>query len=156
VINQETFNRLLPAACDWAKAQEEFILARGVPLGARQAEDAAKVGVRDVGRVRVLIVEKIPLPEDVDLAEAAKRAGIITDASRGMAIGHAIIIRADCWGDRELFLHQLMHVAQCERCDGIDTYLREYLSQRTSCAEFTCGPFEEEARRVAREHAAAA
>jgi hypothetical protein len=155
VVNQETFDRLVPLACGWAKAQEEFILVRGVPLSDRYAADAALVGVRDIARIRVLIVEKIPLPEDVDLAEAAKRAQIITDASRCVPIGHGILIRADAWGDRELILHNLMHVVQCERCGGLESYICAYLSDRHTCSQFTVGSFEDEARRVAREVCAA-
>ena len=155
VVTQETFDRLLPIACEWAKAQEQLILQRGAPLTERYAEDAARIGVRDVGRVRVLIVDKIPMPDDVDLAEAASQAQIITHTSRCVAIGHGIFVRADAWGDRELILHNLMHVAQCERCGDIDSYLRAYLCDRHNCSHFTAGSFEEEARRIARELCAA-
>lgn len=156
MVNQETFDRLLPLACAWARAQEEFVLSRGVPLDARYLAEARRLGVKDCARIKVLIVEKIPLPDDADLADAARRGQIITDTSRAVAIGYAIIIRADCWGDRELILHQLVHVAQSERCGGLDRYLEQYLSDRHTCARFTIGSFEEEARRVAHEICAAA
>src|SRR5216684_2491641 len=113
VIDQETFEQLLPFAFEWAKAQEEFILARGIPLRPEQTADARRAGVQDCSRVRVLVVDRIPVPDNKELAEAGRRTQIITDASRGVAIGHGIIIRADCWGDRELLLHNLVHVAQC-------------------------------------------
>jgi hypothetical protein len=151
VIDQSTFDRLLPAAGEWARAQEEFILARGTPLGPRHLADAKRVGVRDTARVRVLVVDRIPFPENEELAEAARQTQIITVASRGVAIGHGIIIRADAWGDRELVLHQLVHVAQCERSGGLELFVREYLFNRHQSEKFSVGSLEEEARRTARE-----
>ena len=151
MIDQETFQHLLPLAYQWAKAQEEFILARGASLGPAQIADARLVGVQEYSRVRVLVVDRIPLPDHKELAEAAARTDIITGASRGVAIGHGIIIRADRWGDRELILHQLVHVAQCERSGGLESFVAQYLSDRHTCATFTVGSFEDEARRIARE-----
>ena len=97
------------------------------------------------------MVDRIPLPDNEELAQAARCTHIITDVSRGVAIGHGIIIRADCWGDRELILHQLVHVAQCERTGGLEPFVRQYLCERRTCAKFTLGSLEEEARRIARE-----
>ena len=151
MIEQETFDRLLSRACDWAKELEQFVLARGTPLDARYTADAQCVGVQDSSRVRVLVVDRVPLPEDEELAAAAHRTHIISGASRAITVGHAIIIRADAWGDRELVLHQLVHVAQCERNGGIDLFVRCYLLDRHSSEEFSIGAFEEEARRTARD-----
>ncbi|MEY2555602.1 MAG: hypothetical protein QOF93_746 [Verrucomicrobiota bacterium] len=159
VFNQETFEYLLPLAYQWAKAQEEFVLVRGNPLGPKHAHDANLVGVHDCARVRVLVVDRIPLPENPELAKASKRIGIITEDTRGVGFGQALIIRVDAWNDRELILHNLVHIAQCERCGGLEQWVRQYLCDRTNCPNFTFGSLEEEARRVAHEiccdHAAA-
>jgi hypothetical protein len=149
------FEHLSPSALTWAKTQEAFVLRLGSPLNERATADAIRAGVKDPSRVRVLVVDRIPLPEDKELADASRRTDIITESSRAVAIGYAIIIRADRWGDRELLLHQLVHVAQCERCGGLEPYVEQYLRDRQTCAEFTVGSFEEEARRVAREICAA-
>ena len=85
------------------------------------------------------------------LAEAARSRHIISDASRGVTVGHGIIIRADSWGNRELMVHQLVHVAQCERSGGLEAFVQHYLCDRQNCAEFTLGAFEAEARQRARE-----
>ena len=151
VIEQDTFDRLLPRACEWARELEQFILVRGTPLDARYIADAERVGVQDSSRVRVLVVDRISLPDDEELAAAAQSTQIITGASRAVTLGHGIIIRADAWGDRELVLHQLVHVAQCERNGGLDAFVRCYLSDRHLSEEFSVGSFEEEARRTARE-----
>jgi hypothetical protein len=151
MIDQKTFDRLSPLACEWAKAQEAFILQQGVPLSGAQVADARRAGVQDPARVRVLVVDRIPLPETKELAEAARKAQIITDASRGVAIGHGIIIRADSWKNRELLLHQLVHVAQCERSGGLDSFVMEYLIDRRTSRDFSLGSLEDEARSLARE-----
>ena len=150
MIDQETFEDLLPLAYQWAKAQEDFVLAGGTPLTPRQTEDARRAGIRDCSRVRVLVVDRIPLPDDPELAEAARRTGIITHDTRCVGFGDAVIIRADSWSDRELLLHNLVHIAQCERSGGLEQWIRQYLGDRQTCAEFTVGSLEEEARGLAR------
>lgn len=101
---------------------------------------------------------RIPLPEDPELAKAARRIGI-TEDTRCMAFGHVLIVRVDAWNDRELILHNLVHIAQCERSGGLAEWVRRYLRDRASCPDFSLGSLEQEARRTAREicsdHAAA-
>ena len=151
MIDQETFQNLLPLACEWAKAQEDFVLAHGAPLGIRETADARRAGIQDYDRVRVLVVDRIPLPDHPQLAEAARRTGILTLDTRCIGFGHAVIIRADSWSDRELLLHNLVHIAQCERSGGLEQWVKLYLGNRTNCADFTIGSLEAEARGLARE-----
>lgn len=149
VFDQETFENLLPVAYAWAKENEEFVLAHGRPLGTSHAWDAQLAGIQDPSRIRVLVVDRIPLPTDERLAEAAKRTRIITEDTRCMGFGYALLVRGDAWNDRELILHNLVHIAQCERSGGLENWVRQYLCDRTNCANFTIGALEEEARRVA-------
>ncbi len=151
MIDQKTFEHLLLIAYQWCKATETLVLGRGTPLSSRQIADARLAGVQDCSRVRVLVVDRIPLPDNEELAEAARRTGIITDDTRCVGFGHAIIIRADSWGDRELLLHNLVHIAQCERSGGLEQWVRQYLDNRHHCAKFSIGSLEEEARRIAHE-----
>ena len=151
MIDQKTFERLLPEACQWTKAQEEFVLARGVALTARQMDDARRAGVQEPARVRILVVDRIPFPENPDLANAARLTHVISDDSHGVAFGYAVIIRADQWGDRELLVHNFVHVAQCERSGGIECWVGKYLGDRRASPQFTMGALEEEARKLARD-----
>jgi hypothetical protein len=151
MVDQETFEQLLPLAYQWAKTQEELILAGGAPLTSQHTADARRAGVQDCSRVRVLVVDRLPLPDNERLAAFARGNIIITSASRGAGLGHGIIIRADCWGDRELLVHQLTHVAQCERSGGLEPFVERYLRERLTCDHFTIGPLEAEARQLARE-----
>lgn len=153
--NQETFELLVALAYQWAKAQEEFVLAHGIPLGPQALADARRAGVRDCDRIRVLVVDRIPLPETGDLAEAAHRTRIVTPDTRCVGVGHAIMIRGEAWGDRELLVHNLVHIAQCERSGGLEQWVQQYLFDRKTSAAFTVGTLEEEARRMAREICAA-
>lgn len=151
MIDQVTFEEFAPLALRWAKELEKTILTRGFPLSANGAQDAVRVGVQDPERVRVMVMDRIPLPEDPRMADASRRAQIITEATRGAAIGYGVIIRADSWGDRELLLHQLVHVAQCERGGGLEAFVAQYLTDRQTSPEFTLGALEDEARSLARE-----
>jgi hypothetical protein len=156
MIDQKDFDRLTALACQWAKSQEAYILEHGAPLAAHQVADARRAGVEAIGRVRVLVVDRIPLPENKELADAARHAQIITDSSKAVAIGHGIVVRADSWQNRELLLHQLVHVAQCERSGGVEPFVSEYLLDRRSSRDFSLGSLEEEARSRAREICAGA
>jgi len=44
-----------------------------------------------------------------------------------------------------------VHVAQCERSGGLEAFVEQYLADRTTCADFTVGSLEDEARGLARE-----
>jgi hypothetical protein len=109
------------------------------------------VGVKQTARIRVVPVDRIPFPADLELAEAARRAHIINEASLATTIGHGVMIRADHWNDRELMVHQFVHVAQCERSGGLGLFVAEYLNDRNAFNDFGVGSLEEEARMVARE-----
>ena len=113
--------------------------------------DASLSGVTSPARIRVLVVDRILLPDDSDLAEASKRIGIVTDDTRCMGFGYALIVRVDAWNDRELILHNLVHIAQSQRSGGLEQWVRQYLGDRANCPNFTIGSLEEEARRIARE-----
>jgi hypothetical protein len=151
MTDHDSVARLAPLARQWALEQEAFILKLGAPLDPKQIADAERVGVKDTARVRLLPVDRIPLPAQLELAEAARRAQIITDASAAVTLGHGIMVRADRWRDRELMLHQFVHIAQCERCGGLESFVDEYLTDRSTCADFTVGSLEDEARQLARD-----
>jgi hypothetical protein len=154
-VDHQTLEALLPLAYEWAKNLEQFALTHGNPLGQSHAADARVAGVKDCGRVRVLVVDRIPFPENPALAEAARRVRIITEDTRCMGFGYALLVRVDAWNDRELILHNLVHIAQCERAGGLENWVHDYLCDRTTCADFTVGSLEEEARRIAHEISAA-
>jgi hypothetical protein len=154
MFTPEDYDRLYPLACQWAEAQQKLVLTHGTPLSHRHLHAAETAGVRHPEHVRILAVPQIPLPDDHTLRAAALRTNIISNACRGIAIGYAVILRADSWADQELLTHQLVHVAQYERVGGIAPFLQLYFQERLDSSTFGVGPLEREARSVAQQLAA--
>lgn len=125
----EELPRLLPLAVDWARAEETKGLAEGRPLAQWQAVDAKNVGVRHVDRVRLCVVESMPVPRDPRLAAAAELAGLFLANAKGLTLGYAVFIRDRHAGDRRLLRHELRHVAQHEAAGSMDAFLAKYLDQ---------------------------
>jgi hypothetical protein len=141
------FEELLPLACRWVEEQERGILRDGLPLNPEQLEIARKVGIRELGRIRLLEVDEVPEPEDPLLQAAAEAAGLISLLTSGLTARYGIFIRSDYWGNRQLLAHELAHVAQYERLGGIEPFLRRYLTECLN-AGYPNGELEQEAKAV--------
>jgi Domain of unknown function (DUF4157) len=142
IINQ--FDKLLPLAVEWAGAVEARILREGVPLTEESLLDARRVGVRAPERVRLLALAQVPAPTDLALKAAAAAIQFLTPATRGLTLGYGIFIRSDCWGDRQLVAHELVHTMQYERMGGIEPFLRQYLFECLTVG-YPAAPMEQEA-----------
>jgi hypothetical protein len=126
---QKRFSALLPLAAHWVSKQERRILQQGVPLTSSEIQDATAVGVQQPDKVRLLPVEHVPWPAASVLRPAYRAVGFRTDATRGLTLRYGIFIRADCWRNRELIAHELVHTAQYERFGGIKPFLQAYLTE---------------------------
>lgn len=140
----QNFDSLLPLAVEWAASQEKYILAHGQPLTKQGIDDAKQMGVSFPHQIRLLQVEKVPIPENPLLFEAAKTTGLISPHTGGMAIRYGIFIRHDCWNERALIAHECVHTGQYERLGGIEAFLKQYLKE---CIEigYPEAPLEQEA-----------
>ncbi len=120
------------------KGQEQFHPRNGAQLYVRHIWPMRIApGFAIVRAFRVLVVERIPLPENQELADIARTSSIITAATRGAGIGHGIIVRDDCWGDRELLLHQSCPRHAMRSAVGVSKpFVRQYLKERLTCAKF--------------------
>jgi hypothetical protein len=145
VIDQ--FDTLLPLAVKWATEEEARILREGVPLSESEMTDAKAVGVHEPDRVRLLRVAAVPKPSQPQLAAAADAMQFLTLATRGLTLHYGIYIRADCWRDRALIVHELVHVAQYERLGGTAPFLRKYLRECITVG-YPASPLEQQAVRV--------
>ena len=147
-MNQESvlsqFEMLLPLAAAWATEQEQKIVCDGVPLSEKEVGDACAVGVTEPDRIRLLRVETIPRPSQPQLRAACDAVDFLTPATRGLTLGRGIFIRSDCWRDRSLVVHELVHVAQYERFGGILPFLRSYLFECLTVG-YSASPLEREA-----------
>ena len=149
-ITIEQLQILLPDACAWAEQQEANILSHGVELTDIQISDAAKAGVNNPGKIRLLKVPSVPAPSDPVLAEAAAAINLITPNTLGMALRYGIFIRADAWGSREILVHECVHTTQYERLGGFLPFLKAYLHECVTIGYPDC-PMEQEAVRKAAE-----
>ena len=137
---------LLPLACKWAEKQEHLILRDGVALTAFQIEDARRIGVQEPERIRLRVVQEIPMVKSTLLRAAAERTGLISPFTIGMTLHYGIFIRADHWGERRLVVHELAHTAQYERLGGFKPFLGAYLEECLTVG-YPNGPLEQEAKR---------
>lgn len=149
----DEFVALLPLACAWAEEQEQTILRDGAPLSPDQAVDARWIGVSHPERVRLLSVDRIPVPAHPGLRRAAEHTGLISSMTIGLTLRYGIFIREDLWGDRSLVVHELVHTFQYERLGGFLPFLRQYLLECITVG-YPAAPMEQEAKRMERERCA--
>jgi hypothetical protein len=145
IITPQQFEALLPLAGAWATEQERIILQSGVPLTETQFADARQVGVIYPDRVRLLRVAQIPTPSHPMLAAAAAATNLISPSTGGMTLRYGIFIRADCWKQRLLVAHELVHTSQYERLGGFEAFLRPYLLECITPPGYPYGPMEQQA-----------
>ena len=143
------FDKLLPLATKWAAAVETRILREGVPLSKQGLADARSLGVCKPERVRLLGLESVPTPTDLTLKTAVAAIQFLTPAIRGLALRYGIFVRSDCWCERRLIAHELVHTAQYERLGGIRPFLRQYLTECLTVG-YPAAPMEQEAIAIAR------
>ncbi|MGA2092991.1 MAG: hypothetical protein ABSH16_06240 [Sedimentisphaerales bacterium] len=144
MITPEQFVALLPFAVAWAEEQEGIILRNGVPLTGLQMADARTLGILHPDKVRLMNVASIPMPEEPSLKAAAKATQLISPLTAGLTLRYGIFIRSDCWGNRGLIAHELVHTSQYERLGGFLPFLQEYLRQCITIG-YPAAPMEQEA-----------
>ena len=145
---RQALPKLLPATIAWAEARANKAAQVGSALTAAEQELARQVGVSQPARVRVEIVDDLPLPEDPALRAAALAAGLLGPGMVGLTLGHCIFIRRghrDRRQDRRLLSHELRHVHQYEQHGSIGAFLRVYLSQIAEVG-YANAPLEADAR----------
>jgi len=149
MINPVQFIQLIPRAVIWVQQLEQEVLERGIPLSESQLRDAKQIPVMQPEKVRLLQVSYIPLPDDPELNLAAQTIQLITPNTWGLALRYGILIRNDCWNNRETLVHELVHTSQYERLGGHQQFLNQYL---TECIQYgyPAAPLEQEAINRAR------
>ena len=120
---------MLPAACAWIAGQERHALAVGIPLDAAQLSDARALGVARPERVRVLCLDRIPLPANPLVRGLGLWTGTLSEQTIGLSARYGIFVRTDHAHGRLLLAHELVHTRQHERLGGIRPFLRRYLGE---------------------------
>lgn len=136
---------LLPLAVAWAEEQAAVIAQIGYPLDQELAALATGVGVTAPGRIRIVELDLIALPEDACLRQAAAATGLLGPATIGLTLGHGIYIRRG-HANRRVLSHEFRHVHQYEMSGSVEAFLREYLSQLVAHG-YLGAPYEIDARR---------
>ena len=148
ILTEGMFQTVLPLACAWAEQHERIILRDGVALTAAQAADARQIGIAYPQRVRLRVVDQLPLPEHPLLRQAAKLTGMLSPLTAGLTVRYGIFIRSDCWGDRRLVVHELAHTFQYERSGGFRPFLEQYLRECITPPGYPFGALEQEAKQI--------
>ncbi|MBR8235411.1 hypothetical protein K6W26_11480 [Burkholderia sp. AU42008] len=134
----------LPAAVAWAEAEAARGLAQGAPLTPGQADDARTVGVAQPDRIRVMAVERMPFPDTPTLAAIARDTGLLSPATIGLTLGHAVyVLRGQ--DTRRLLTHEFRHVHQYEAAGSIGAFLARYLHEIATVG-YHDAPLEADAR----------
>jgi hypothetical protein len=135
---------LLPHAIDWCEKVSAKASAEGFPLKPSAISDARAVGVKQPERIRLLVVDEIPTPDDSLLATAAATIGFLGSNTAGLALGYAIFVRRRSLS-RRLLSHECRHVAQFERTGSLSEFLSIYLNELVATGYERC-TFEVDAR----------
>jgi hypothetical protein len=137
--------KFLPQAIEWMELRSAEILSRGKPLTAAGLRIARSVGVLDPERIRVELVESLPLPDDQMLRDVALQTGLIDPDMAGGTFGYGIYACKDQATNR-LLAHECRHVFQYEVAGSIAAFLPAYLKEIVENGYFEC-PLEVDARR---------
>lgn len=120
--------QLLPSAIAWAQAQANDVAAAGLPLNESGLAVARRVGVQYPEKIRIKLVEQLPMPEEPMLKQAAIETGLLGPHMAGLTLGYSILI---CRGQDtvRLLSHECRHVYQYETFGSIAAFLPVYLQQ---------------------------
>ena len=135
---------LLPKAIDWCMATSSSAATTGVPLNAAGMEDARAVGVVRPERIRLLVVDTMPTPDNPILAAATASLGFLGASTAGLALGYSILVRKGRLS-RRLLSHECRHVAQFEQAGSLPAFLDTYLKEIVEVGYHDCS-FELDAR----------
>ncbi|MDR7270628.1 hypothetical protein J2X20_003286 [Pelomonas saccharophila] len=117
---------IMPSAIEWAQQCELHIGRFGDLLNEAGIELARRVGVSKVERVRILLVDAIPIPSDPALQRAIRLEEFLGPDTSGLTLGYGIFIRRGKASAR-LVSHELRHVHQYEQAGSIARFLPLYL-----------------------------
>lgn len=141
---QRQLPTLLPRAIVWAQDASTVALAGGLPLSPEYQGLARSVGVTHPERIRILLVDALPLPSDPQLREAALATGLMGPGMAGITLGYAVLIARGLDTPR-LLSHEFRHVFQYEQAGSIARFLPVYLQQIAQYG-YMDAPYEVDAR----------
>ena len=136
---------MAPRVVAWAEKLSAEGRAHGIALTPEQQRIARESGVREPGRIRIRVVDRIPLPDDAELRAAALQVGLSQSTALGMTLGYAVVVVRGYEDNVRLLSHEFRHVAQYEACGGIAPFLAMHLADLAAFG-YEDSPFEVDAR----------
>ena len=127
-MDQELLPKILPTAIAWANFQSDHVALLGQPLPGPLLEVAQRVGVQQPHRIRIKLVDQLPIPEDQLLKEVAIQTGLLNSQTVGLTLGYSIFI-VHGHDTLSLISHECRHVFQYETLGSIEEFLPVYLQQ---------------------------
>ena len=119
--------RYLKPATEWYMGMEQVLLPQGRPLTYNEKNLAEKVGVRNAYKVRVIVTDDMPVPNQIlGNMNLLFKAG--TARETGRAMGYALLIRPQYAKNQSLLAHLLGYVAKIEQI-GHRAFLEQYATE---------------------------
>jgi hypothetical protein len=132
---------IAPALARWGACHEKAILREGESLAPALLEFASELGIEFPDEIRVMKVDRIPLPVPAGLVSFARWMGLPVFAPIGMALGRGIYFLP---GHDGSLPHELVHVLQYQRL-GMSRFMETYIFQCLA-GSYADAPMEREAR----------
>jgi hypothetical protein len=136
---------MAPRVIAWAEKLSTESRAKGLVLTPPELRIARASGVRDAAKIRLVIVDQIPLPNEPELKAAALNVGFSRSSTAGMTLGYAVLVRRGYENNTRLLSHEFRHVAQYEASGGIGPFLVMHLADLVAFG-YDDSPFEVDAR----------
>lgn len=89
-------------------------------------ELARKLGVIQPERIRIVVLDKFPMPADPELLAEASGYGLGSYFEGGRTMGYAIMLKPRYANNPVVVSHELVHVSQHDRM-GREAFLLRYL-----------------------------
>ena len=146
----KNYEELFSLAVQWVRDQEQHILKNGIELTTDLKIDAYQVGVKEIEKVRLLKVDKIPLPSNPKLNDVLDDIRLLNNSTIGTSYRYGILIKKEHWLKRKLVVHELVHTMQYERLGSIENFLKSYIAE-CIVPGYPMGALEQEAWRIEEE-----
>lgn len=117
---QTKINALIPVAMKWYANVERSLYKTGRVLTKAEKKQAIKLGVKHPDRIRVVVLEKFPAPNN-------QTSNNHFESARTM--GNIILIKPKHKDNSVMLCHELVHIAQTDRM-GLKQFLERYALER--------------------------
>lgn len=123
---QSEIQRFLPRVVAWYNQVESELLPKGRQLTAQELAFAIRLGIKEPNRIRVVVLDKFPLPDDAELRSKAEGYGMGSKAEGARMNGYVIMMKPWAAESKSVISHELVHISQQERL-GREAFIRRYL-----------------------------